>query len=156
MKVYIVTEIYPNYSQTSWRVTAVFATSERAEDYIAKMATLPGIDREYAAGSENEYDVVEMDVWDEPTERIMLFHKTEYIHPDGSYDRPDHVYRTEEYAPPGYEGYWAETVDPPDWGGEVRSPGWGEIRVTGPSRENVIERFTRLVRQYWPALDARD
>lgn len=138
MKVYVVSEITGEYSQMGFSVKAAFSTRALADDYVAKMAALPGIPREYGAGSENEYSVDEMDVWDEPTERLMIFNKCEYIKPTG-YDGDDHIWRNEEYAPAGYSGFWKAERN---WEPET---GWSDIRVAAPTAEECRAQFAAIL-----------
>lgn len=138
MVVYVVTEFYADYSQSMWRVKAVFATRELAEDYAAKMAALPGLPFEYGPGERNEYEILEMEVWDTPTERLMLYHKHAYINPMNEASNGPTSYRTEEYTPPGYTGFWHSNRE---WEPET---GWSRINVTAPTAEARDAEFARL------------
>ena len=142
MKVYVVTETSGEYSSISFALKAVFSTRELAEDYCAKMAALPGIKAEYPAGSENEYDIEEMDVWEVPTERYLIYKRHDYVAPGAKVDPPRHDgfdWRNEEYAPPGYEGFWhAER----EWEPET---GWSTISVGQPTPEQCAAEVERLM-----------
>lgn len=104
MKVHVVTEETGQYEDAYNDVRAVFATREAAEKYVANMAALPGIDKEYSSGREVTYEIEELEVWDDAPERVMRWCIWDYV------PAPDWIkskqarrpYRVETYYPEGY------------------------------------------------------
>ena len=141
MPIYIVTETTGEYSQTNWCVKAVFDNREAAERYVAGMASLPGITGEYAPGREVDYDIEEVEVWDDAPERVMRYHISEIVGPDTD-PRARPPYRTEEFYPRGYTDDLTSAIDTDG------TPGWCTIRVTAVREEVCVSEYRRLLEEW--------
>lgn len=87
-EVWGVSEFYWNYSQSSFKVRAVFATEESAKDYAEKMGAL---DKEY------DYEVERFEIWDRADELVTTYNAHGFVNSVGGYSS----YKSKEWLPSG-------------------------------------------------------